>query len=137
MQNFGLLGNETVIRNVCLPQIIGNAHNKATVAYAKEMLRAVGLEGLTDRSVNQLSGGQKQRVTIARALTMRAEIILADEPTGALDSQNTIELMQLFEKINSRGVTVVLVTHNDLVAARCQKQYRIVDGQIYENGEIR
>lgn len=137
MQNFGLLGNETVLRNVCLPQIIGNTYNKATVAYAKEMLRAVRLAGLTDRPVNQLSGGQKQRVAIARALTMRAEIILADEPTGALDSQNTIELMQLFEEINARGVTVVLVTHNDLVAARCQKQYRIVDGQIYENGEIR
>lgn len=134
MQNFGLLGNESVLRNVCLPQIIGNTYNKATVAHAKEMLSAVGLADLAAKPVNQLSGGQKQRVAIARALTMKAEIILADEPTGALDSQNTMELMKLFEEINSKGVTIVLVTHNNLVAERCQKQYRIVDGQIYTQG---
>ena len=131
MQSFGLLGNESVLRNVCLPQIIGNTYNKATALRAKEMLTAVGLADLAAKPVNQLSGGQKQRVAIARALTMNAEIILADEPTGALDSQNAMELMNLFEEINAKGVTIVIVTHNNQIAERCLKQYRIIDGQLF------
>lgn len=130
MQSFGLLGNETVLRNVCLPQIIGNTYDRATVARAKEMLAAVGLAELASKPVNQLSGGQKQRVAIARALTMNAEIIFADEPTGALDTQNAMDLMNLFEEINSKGVTIVIVTHNNLIAEHCHKQYRIIDGQL-------
>ena len=131
MQSFGLLGNESVLRNVCLPQIIGNTYDRATVTRAKEILATVGLADLAEKPVNQLSGGQKQRVAIARALTMNTEIILADEPTGALDSHNAMELMNLFKEINSRGVTVVIVTHNPLVAKCCRRQYCIIDGQIY------
>ena len=133
MQNFGLIGGETVLRNVCLPQMIGNEYSRQSVERAREMLSTVGLSNFLNIPVNQLSGGQKQRVAIARALTMNAKLILADEPTGSLDTQNTKQLMDLLVKINSKGVTMLIVTHDPYVAECCQKQYRLIDGELHNS----
>ena len=130
MQEFGLLAHEDVMTNVCLPQMIRGSLDKKTKEKAREELRKVGISGIEKKPIYQLSGGQKQRVAIARALTMDAEVILADEPTGALDSENTKELMNLFQKINEQGVTILIVTHDPLVAAACPKEYRIIDGKL-------
>ena len=130
MQEFGLLAHEDVMTNVCLPQIIQGIYGKKIKEKAKEELKKVGLSGIEKKPIFQLSGGQKQRVAIARALTMDAEVILADEPTGALDSENTKELMNLFQKINEQGVTILIVTHDPLVAAACPKEYHIIDGKL-------
>ncbi len=95
------------------------------------MLDEVGLKDLSHKLTGKLSGGQKQRVAIARALNMNAEIILADEPTGALDRENTILLMELLQKINKeKGLAILIVTHDPLVANACQKEYRLIDGKI-------
>ena len=130
MQEFGLLAHEDVMTNVCLPQMIRGSLDKKTKEKARDELRKVGISGIEKKPIYQLSGGQKQRVAIARALTMEAEVILADEPTGALDSENTKELMNLFQTINGQGVTIVIVTHDPLVAAACPKEYRIIDGKL-------
>ena len=128
MQDFGLLGHESVLRNVCLPQIIGHRYNRQTVEKARQMLAMVGLAELEKKPVNQLSGGQRQRVAIARALTIDAKILLADEPTGALDTQNTESLIALLRKLNQSGLAIVIVTHDPLVAAQCPTSYLIQDG---------
>lgn len=132
LQSFGLLGSETALRNICLPHIIANTYSHQTVQKAQEMLSVVGLQDIAKKPVNQLSGGQRQRVAIARALTMDAKFILADEPTGALDTKNTEALMNLLMNINRKGVTMLLVTHDCYVAERCHKQYKIVDGMLYK-----
>ena len=132
MQDFGLLDGETVIRNVCLPQIIGNTYNREVKVGAKEMLSLVGMEKYLDKKVNQLSGGQKQCVAIARALNMNAKVIIADEPTGALDSENTESLMSLLQKLNETGITMIIVTHNPVVAKMCKKRYVLTDGKLVE-----
>ncbi|MCM1288575.1 MAG: ABC transporter ATP-binding protein [Clostridium sp.] len=130
MQDFGLLGDDTVIRNVCLPQMISGEYNKAVAEKAKRMLHIMGLDDVVKKKVNQLSGGQKQRAAIARALTMNAKVIIADEPTGALDIQNTEILMKLFREINSQGISIIIVTHNPLVADFCPIRYTLTDGVI-------
>lgn len=94
------------------------------------MLQQVGLEGLEHKKVNQLSGGQRQRVAICRALAMDAEVIVADEPTGALDLSNTESLMDLLERLNKQGITVIIVTHDPYVANRCTMEYVIEDGKL-------
>lgn len=130
MQDFGLLGSDSVLLNVCLPQIIGNEYTKLTAERAKHILDDLGLANSINKPVNQLSGGQKQRCAIARALTMEAKVILADEPTGALDTKNTESLMKVFRDISENGVTVILVTHNELVADSCSYKYRLIDGNL-------
>lgn len=130
MQDFGLLGDDTVIRNVYLPQMISGEYNKVITEKAKRMLHIMGLDDVVKKKVNQLSGGQKQRVAIARALTMNAKIIIADEPTGALDIQNTEKLMKLFKELNSQGIAIIIVTHNPLVADFCPIRYTLTDGVI-------
>lgn len=135
LQDFGLLGYDTVMRNVCMPQIIGGTYNKNIREKALHNLDIVGMKKLEKKKVNELSGGQKQRVAIARALTVDAKIIVADEPTGALDSDNTNLLMDLFEKLNLSGITIVVVTHNPLVADRCQVRYTISDGRLQLGAE--
>ena len=128
MQDFGLLGGESILHNVCLPEMIRGNYSRKTANQARENLERLGLAGLEKKQVNQLSGGQRQRVAIARAITMGARLILADEPTGALDSNHTEELMDTFAELNQNGTTLLIVTHNPAVAARCPIQYTLRDG---------
>ena len=130
-QDYSLLEEESALFNVCLPQMIGGRNTKENRVKAMKMMDEVGLKGLYHKPAGKLSGGQKQRVAIARALNMNAQIILADEPTGALDRENTILLMELLQKINrEKGLTMLIVTHDPLVAETCKKEYRLVDGII-------
>ena len=130
LQDFGLLGNDTVLRNICLPEIIAGTYMKSFDKKVRVLLQQVGLEGLEHKKVNQLSGGQRQRVAICRALAMDAEVIVADEPTGALDLSNTESLMDLLERLNKQGITVIIVTHDPYVANRCTREYVIEDGKL-------
>ena len=130
LQDFGLLGNDTVLRNICLPEIIAGTYKKSFDKKVRVLLQQVGLEGLEHKKVNQLSGGQRQRVAICRALAMDAEVIVADEPTGALDLSNTESLMDLLERLNKQGITVFIVTHDPYVANRCTMEYVIEDGKL-------
>ena len=130
LQDFGLLGNDTVLRNICLPEIIAGTYQKSFDKKVRVLLQQVGLEGLEHKKVNHLSGGQRQRVAICRALAMDAEVIVADEPTGALDLSNTESLMDLLERLNKQGITVIIVTHDPYVANRCTMEYVIEDGKL-------
>lgn len=130
LQDFGLLGNDTVLRNICLPEIIAGTYKKSFDKKVRVLLQQVGLEGLEHKKVNQLSGGQRQRVAICRALAMDAEVIVAYEPTGALDLSNTESLMDLLERLNKQGITVIIVTHDPYVANRCTMEYVIEDGKL-------
>ena len=130
LQDFGLLGNDTVLRNICLPEIIAGTYKKSFDKKVRVLLQQVGLEGLEHKKVNQLSGGRRQRVAICRALAMDAEVIVADEPTGALDLSNTESLMDLLERLNKQGITVIIVTHDPYVANRCTMEYVIEDGKL-------
>ena len=130
LQDFGLLGNDTVLRNICLPEIIAGTYKKSFDKKVRVLLQQVGLEGLEHKKVNQLSGGQRQRVAICRAMAMDAEVIVADEPTGALDLSNTESLMDLLERLNKQGITVIIVTHDPYVANRCTMEYVIEDGKL-------
>ena len=130
LQDFGLLGNDTVLRNICLPEIIAGTYKKSFDKKVRLLLQQVGLEGLEHKKVNHLSGGQRQRVAICRALAMDAEVIVADEPTGALDLSNTESLMDLLERLNKQGITVIIVTHDPYVANRCTMEYVIEDGKL-------
>ena len=130
LQDFGLLGNDTVLRNICLPEIIDGTNKKSFDKKVRVLLQQVGLEGLEHKKVNHLSGGQRQRVAICRALAMDAEVIVADEPTGALDLSNTESLMDLLERLNKQGITVIIVTHDPYVANRCTMEYVIEDGKL-------
>ena len=111
LQDFGLLGNDTVLRNICLPEIIAGTYKKSFDKKVRVLLQQVGLEGLEHKKVNQLSGGQRQRVAICRALAMDAEVIVADEPTGALDSDTSVQVMDLLREV-AKDRLVVMVTHN-------------------------
>lgn len=130
LQDFGLLGNDTVLRNICLPEIIAGTYKKSFDKKVRVLLQQVGLEGLEHKKVNHLSGGQRQRVAICRALAMDAEVIVADEPTGALDLSNTESLMDLLERLNKQVITVIIVTHDPYVANRCTMEYVIEDGKL-------
>ena len=130
LQDFGLLGNDTVLRNICLPEIIAGTYKKSFDKKVRVLLQQVGLEGLEHKKVSHLSGGQRQRVAICRALAMDAEVIVADEPTGALDLSNTESLMDLLERLNKQGITVIIVTHDPYVANRCTMEYVIEDGKL-------
>lgn len=128
LQDFGLLGEETVLFNVSLPLIIGKRNYKESQKRAKKALSKLGILDLSNKPVNQLSGGQQQRVAIARALVTNSSLILADEPTGALDSENTQALIDLFKELNQQGITIIIVTHNPKVAQECHTIYSITDG---------
>ena len=98
------------------------------------MLEKVGLKGRENHLPNQLSGGQQQRVAIARALSCEPEIILADEPTGALDSKTSIDIMNELEELNNKGQTIIIITHDINIAKRAKRMVRIADGKLYEGG---
>jgi len=127
-QQFNLLPRTSVLDNVLLPTIYGSL--KKAKERAKEIIREVGLEDKMTNLSNQLSGGQIQRVAIARALVMDPSIILADEPTGNLDSAKTKELMALLSQINKKGSTIVLITHEETVASYAGRIIKLLDGQV-------
>ena len=131
-QNFQLLPRQTALDNVCLPLIYAGVRKKERKRMAMEALTRVGLEERAAFKPTQLSGGQKQRVAIARAMVNHPKVLLADEPTGALDSKSGEQIMQLFQSLNDEGVTIVMITHDPNVAARAKRLMHIIDGEISE-----
>ena len=132
-QHFQLLPGETAIENVMLPLSFSKVKRSLRRDIAYKALCRVGLEQRVEFLPGQLSGGQKQRVAVARALVNNPDIILADEPTGALDQKSGKAVMELFEQLNSEGVTIVIITHDQNVGARAKKLLHIVDGEILEH----
>jgi putative ABC transport system ATP-binding protein len=133
-QSFNLIPRTTALSNVELPLVYAGEKRSVRRERALEALRSVGLESRIDHTPNQLSGGQQQRVALARAIVTNPAMILADEPTGALDSRSTHEVLDLFDRLNSEGRTVVVITHEHDVAARCRRVVRLLDGQIVDDG---
>ncbi|HEX5337463.1 MAG TPA: ABC transporter ATP-binding protein [Gallionella sp.] len=129
-QGFNLLPRMSLQDNVALPLIYCGVEHAERVRRARELLAKVGLEDKASSLPNQISGGQQQRVAIARALVNHPRLILADEPTGNLDSTTSEEIMRLFEALNREGITIVLVTHEADIAQHAQRQVRFVDGRI-------
>ncbi|ABB34369.1 ATPase [Synechococcus sp. CC9605] len=128
-QQFHLLGHASAMENVMLPMIYAGVPREERIERAQSALRRVGLAQRLENKPNQLSGGQQQRVAIARAIINRPSLLLADEPTGALDSNTTAEVLELFDELHQQGITLVMVTHEDDVAARAQRIARFQDGR--------
>ena len=128
-QTFNLLPRQTTLENVALPLVYAGYAKKERQQRAAEVLDSVGLGDRLDHKPNELSGGQRQRVAIARALVNRPAIILADEPTGNLDTKTSIEIMGIFEEIQNRGNTVILVTHEPDIAEHAHRIVRLRDGE--------
>ena len=131
-QSFFLMQRQTALQNVKLPLIYGDVPEREQNERAAEMLRRVGLEDKMNYYPNQLSGGQQQRVAIARAMCNNPAILLADEPTGALDQKAGRQVMELFHKINDEGKTIIMITHDANIAAHAKRIVRILDGNIGE-----
>ncbi len=136
-QVFHLLPRYTAQKNVELPLMYAGVGRPERSKRALEALRAVGIEDRRDHLSNQLSGGQKQKVAIARALVNRPALLLADEPTGNLDSKSGDELMEIFTRLNGEGATVVLVTHDPAIARRAKRTVYIIDGRLVTAEEFR
>ena len=130
-QSFNLLPRANALNNVMQPLIYRNVGFRKRKDMAVEALSRVGLSDRVDHLPNQLSGGQRQRVAIARALVTNPSILLADEPTGNLDSQTTIEIMQLFDELHQEGHTLIVVTHEDEIAQHCHRIVEMKDGKIF------
>ena len=133
MQDFALVEDFSAIENVMIPLNFAKNKVKDKKTKALEALKAVGMEELAKKPCNKLSGGQKQRVAIARAIVNNPSMILADEPTGALDTKTSAEIMELFHKLNERGRTVIIVTHDPNVAEQCDRIIEISDGNIVKS----
>ena len=129
-QTFNLMPRMSAWENVALPLVYAGISASAREKKAKDMLGAVGLSDRSHHRPNELSGGQKQRVAIARALVNNPSIILADEPTGNLDSKTSVEIMGIFERIHSEGNTVILVTHEDDISRYAHRIVKLKDGEI-------
>ena len=130
MQDFALVEDFSAIDNVMIPLNFAKKKVKDKKKKALEALEAVGMGELAKKPCNKLSGGQKQRVAIARAIVNNPSMILADEPTGALDTKTSAEIMELFHDLNERGRTVIIVTHDPKVAEQCDRVIEISDGEI-------
>ncbi|HEY1213956.1 MAG TPA: ABC transporter ATP-binding protein [Bryobacteraceae bacterium] len=135
-QTFNLLARATALHNVELPLIYAGVSAHERIERAREALKAVDLHKRMDHKPNELSGGQRQRVAIARALVNRPSILLADEPTGALDSTTGVEIMALFERLHSEGNTIVLVTHEADIAMHAHRVIHIRDGKVERDEAI-
>ncbi len=129
-QFFHVIPRLTAAENVEMPMILAGIDSKERKRRVEEALVAVNLQDRMHHKPNQLSGGQLQRVAIARAMIMRPEVVLADEPTGNLDSKSGLEIMELLESLNKQGVTLVMITHDQALGNRAPHRIRIVDGQI-------
>lgn len=133
-QSFNLLPFKSAVENVALPLFYRKVPRKKRNAIALEFLDRVGLKDWADHLPNELSGGQKQRVAVARSLITQPRIVLADEPTGALDTKTSNQLMGLFQELNDEGATIIVVTHEPDIAARTERVVRLVDGVIAADG---
>lgn len=132
-QNYSLLPHYTALENVSIPLMVAGIKPRERRKKAMHYLQAVGLEGQVNQRASQLSGGQRQRVSIARALVTDPEIIIADEPTGNLDSKRGAEIMAMLEFLSKKqGITVVMVTHDDKLAKRADRRLHITDGKVRE-----
>jgi putative ABC transport system ATP-binding protein len=131
-QSFNLLARTSALENVELPLLYGEHRltNTELRTRAAQVLEAVGLSGREDHHPSQLSGGQQQRVAIARALINNPEVVLADEPTGNLDSRTSTEIMDIFQRLNERGITIVMVTHESDIAAYAKRNIVMRDGAV-------
>lgn len=136
-QTFNLLPRTTALDNVGLPMVYAGYGKSERHERAKEVLTQVGLADRMDHQPNQLSGGQRQRVAVARALVNKPSIILADEPTGNLDSKTSVEIMALFNEIHAQGNTVILVTHEEDIAAYAHRIIRLRDGLIENDTRVK
>ena len=134
-QSFQLMPRESAVENVALPLSYAGVRKKERRIRATKALERVGLGDRVNFRPTQLSGGQKQRVAIARAMVNHPKILLADEPTGALDSKSGEQIMELFDSLNKEGVTIVMITHDPKIAAKAKRIVRIIDGEIYEGEE--
>lgn len=134
-QNFQLMPRESALDNVCLPLIYAGISKKERKEMGMKALEKVGLADRAAFRPNQLSGGQKQRVAIARAMVNSPKLLLADEPTGALDSKSGKQVLELFDMLNESGVTIVMITHDRKVAERAKRIVHIIDGEISEEGQ--
>ncbi|OFI49601.1 peptide ABC transporter ATP-binding protein [Floricoccus tropicus] len=136
-QNFSLIENNTVYENVELPLLYGGYKRSETGELVEAALKKVGLEGKGEKYPKQLSGGQQQRVAIARSLIMKPKFIIADEPTGALDTRTSEEILTLFKSLNDdEGVTLIVVTHDPEVVPYCHRLIKIRDGAIESDEEV-
>ena len=133
-QNFQLLPRQSALENVCLPLVYAGVKKKERQKRGMEALKRVGLEDRMYFNPTQLSGGQKQRVAIARAMVNHPKILLADEPTGALDSKSSTQLMELFGELNQEGVTIIMITHAPEIARYAKRVVDIFDGVLSERG---
>ena len=133
-QSFHLLPKLSALDNVALPLLYANVPLKERRARAAEALKAVGLEERMSFLPNQLSGGQCQRVAIARAMVTKPDLLLADEPTGALDSKSGNQIMEIFRGLSEEGMTIIMITHEQSIADCANKTYRILDGELLTDG---
>lgn len=131
-QNFNLLSKLSAIENIELPLIYQGIDSKKRRETAIKCLEKVGLKSRKNHRPNQLSGGQQQRVAIARAMAINPEILLADEPTGALDSKTSKDILKILENLNEEGKTIIMITHDLDIANKAKRQIRIKDGKLYE-----
>ncbi|UHA72113.1 ABC transporter ATP-binding protein [Paenibacillus sp. 481] len=128
LQNYALIDSKNVFENVALPLRYSKLPKRDIQAKVEQALRVVGISDLTNKSIDMLSGGEMQRVAIARAIVQDPELLLADEPTGSLDEQTEQDVLVLFKELNAQGKTIIIVTHDQQVAAICDKIYYIKEG---------
>lgn len=135
-QDFSLINGKSVLFNTALPLFFGKTLYRDMKKQAMEAMEAVGIADLADKAANQLSGGQRQRVAIARAIVSHPSLLLADEPTGALDSATSAHIMELLCSMNDKGITILVVTHDDTVAGYCRRRIYLQDGQIQSDDQL-
>ena len=131
-QSYNLIPHQTVLSNVELALTLSGVSKSERRERAVRALESVGLGDQLDKKPNQMSGGQMQRVAIARALVNDPDILLADEPTGALDSKSGLQVMELFDTLHKQGVTIIMITHSDEIASYADRVVKIIDGELYE-----